>query len=569
MPSQRAKSRRSTPTVERILDKYVQAIGGETAHKKLTSRVMKGKFEIPEEELTGIIELEAMTPNKMRMILQGQTNNGSRFDLSRVFDGEVCWEINPANGGQCELSGPELAEIRRDAEFLREIRLRELYPRAILIKKKGTGKRAVRVIEAAPREGNPEEWRFNAQTGLLVQIDDTHFDDYREVDGIKLPFTIRSLSAVGTFIARFDEIKHNIPIEESRFKNHDPALAAATTDEYIQDEMKKRRIPGLALAVIKNGEIVKMNGYGVANLEHDVPVTPDTVFALASVTKQFTATAIMRLVEQGRLKQNDPITKYLPRSPRKWRGITISHLLTHTAGMTGYMDDCFFSDLGEKTDITTAEGFHAVAKDPISFTPGKRHQYSDSGYFLLGMIIENASGQPYRDFMKEQFFRPLGMASTSTLDQWAIVKHRAAGYTIRDGQVVNSRWVWQEELPSHWGVFSTAKDMVKWDQALAAGKILKESTLDEMWTPATLNDGQSYPYGYGWEVERMAGRRMITHQGLSGTEYTIFPDDKLTVIVLTNLGDHLDLNEIGSWGLTRGVARRYLSGVEAGLQQTL
>jgi CubicO group peptidase (beta-lactamase class C family) len=110
--------------------------------------------------------------------------------------------------------------------------------------------------------------------------------------------------------------------------------------------------------------------------------------------------------------------------------------------------------------------------------------------------------------------------------------------------------------------------MAKWDQALASGKVVKESTLDEMWTPALLNDGQSYPYGYGWEIEQMAGRRVITHQGLSGTEYTIFPDDKLTVIVLTNLGDHLDLNEIGSWGITRGVARRYLSGVEAGLQQT-
>jgi hypothetical protein len=170
MPSHRAKLRPSTPTVERILDKYLQAIGGETAHRKLTSRVMKGKFEIPEEKITGIIELETMPPNKMKMFLRGQTNNGARFDLSKVFDGEVCWEINPANGGQCELSGPELAEIRRDAEFLREIRLRELYPKTTLIEKKGTGKRAVHVIEATPREGNPEEWRFNAQTGLLVHL---------------------------------------------------------------------------------------------------------------------------------------------------------------------------------------------------------------------------------------------------------------------------------------------------------------------------------------------------------------------------------------------------------------
>ena len=432
--------------------------------------------------------------------------------------------------------------------------------------KEGIGKRAAYVIEATPREGNPEEWRFNVQTGLLTQIDDTYFfDDYREVDGVKLPFTVHTSSEVGKLVARFDEIRHNIPFEEARFENTDPALAAPGADEYIQDEMKKRRIPGLALAVIKNGEIVKMNGYGVANLEHDVPVTPDTVFALASVTKQFTATAIMRLVEQGRLKQDDPIIKYLPRSPRKWRGIRIRHLLTHTAGMTGYLDECFFTALGAKIDISTAEGFQAVAEDPISFTPGKRHQYSDSGYFLLGMIIEKVSGQCYRDFMAEQFFEPLGMTSTSILDQWAVVKNRAAGYTIRDGQVINSRWVWQEELPSHWGVFSTVKDIAKWDQALAAGKVVKESTLNEMWSPAPFNDGQSYPYGYGWEMNQMAGRPMITHQGLSGTEYTILPDDKLTIIVLTNLGDFLDLNEIGSWGLTRGIARRYLFGVEASL----
>src|SRR5262245_51004254 len=327
------------PTVEQIVEKYVQAIGGETAHKKLTSRVMKGKFEILEEAVIGVIEHEAMAPNKMRITLQGRTRNGANFDFLSVFDGAIGWESNPNNNGHCELGGPELAAIRRYAEFHREIKLRELYPKMTLKGKDGIGKRAAYVIEATPREGNPEEWRFNSQTGLLIQIDDTYFfDDYREVDGVKLPFTVHTSSEVGTLVARFDEIRHNIPIEKARFKNHDPALAATTTDEYIKDEMMSRRIPGLALAVIKNGEIVKINGYGVANLEHDVPVTPDTVFALASVTKQFTAAAIMRLVEQGRLKQDDPIIKYLPRSPRKWRGIKIHHLLTHTAGMTGYLD---------------------------------------------------------------------------------------------------------------------------------------------------------------------------------------------------------------------------------------
>ncbi|MCI0659835.1 MAG: serine hydrolase, partial [Acidobacteria bacterium] len=546
--------------------KYLRAIGGETAHKKLISRVMKGKFEIPEEGVIGSIEHEAMAPDRLRVTLKAQTKNGQRFESLTVFDGAAGWEFYPTNDGRRELTGEELTAIKRDAEFYREIELKEHYPKMKLKGKERVGKRAAYVVEATPREGNPEKLYFNAQTGLLIRIvdanNDVYFDEYREVDEVKLPFTVHiSSPAAGKFIARFDEIRHNIPIEEAQFKNHDPALTAVATDEYIVDEMKKRRIPGLALVAIKNGEIVKMHGYGVANLEHDVAVTPDTVFALASVTKQFTATAIMRLVEQGLLKPDDQINRYLPRSPKKWRGITVSHLLTHTAGMVGHYDDGFFLALSEKTDVTTAEDFQAIAREQICFKPGESFHYSDAGYFLLGMIIEKVSGQSYRHFMAEQFFGPLGMTSTSTLDQWAIVKHRAANYTIRDGQVINSRWVWQEELPSHWGIFSTVRDLAKWDQALAAGKVVKESTLNEMWTPVSLNNGQSYPYGYGWEVERMDGRRIITHPGLSGTEYTILPDDKLTIVVLTNLGDYLDFNEIGSWGLTRGIARRYLSGL--------
>src|SRR5262249_14223904 len=235
-------------------------------------------------------------------------------------------------------------------------------------------------------------------------------------------------------------------------------------DEYIQVEMKTRRIPGLALVVIKNGEVAKIRGYGVANLENDVPVNPDTVFDLASVTKQFTATAIMLLVEEGKIKLDDPISKYLRGSPRKWTAITIRHLLTHTAGLPEY------APLPDKLNYTTAEQFEAATGDSLSFSPGENHQYSNVGYFLLGMIIEKVSGQRYREFLAARFFKPLGMTSTSVLDQWAIVKNRAAGYTIRNGQLVNIRRVWQDELPSDWGVISTVRDLAKWDTALAAGR---------------------------------------------------------------------------------------------------
>lgn|GEM_PF-849827 len=553
-----AKSSRSIPTIEQILDKYVEAIGGEAANKKLITRVIKGTFEIPGAGVIGSIEYEAMAPNKLRTTLQGQTKNGARFELLTGFDGVIAWEFNLTSTSHRRPSDAELTAKSRNAEFYREIKLKELYPKMTLKGEQKVGGRAVYVIEATPAEGNSERWYFDVQTGLLVRLNETFFDDYREVDGVKLPFSLRTSSGAGPFIAKFDEIRHNVPIEEARFKDPDPALAAATTDEYIRTEMKKRRIPGLALVVIKNGEIAKMQGYGSANLEHDVPVTPDTVFELASVTKQFTATAIMKLVEEGKIMLDHPIMKYLPRSPRKWNGITVRHLLTHTAGLPGLHDG--FASLPDKRDYTTAEMFKSATEDPISFAPGAKYQYSDVGYFLLGMIIEKASGQRYKDFLAERFFKPLGMTSTSVDDQWAVLKNRAAGYTIHDDQIVNIRRVAQVELPSHYGVFSTVRDLVKWDNALATGKVVKEFILLVMWTPVKLKNGSFYPYGFGWELGEEDGHRTIFHGGYTGTEYTRFPDDKLTVIVLTNLGLDRGDEPVDSWGLTNEVARRYLSG---------
>jgi CubicO group peptidase (beta-lactamase class C family) len=543
------------PTVDQILDKYVQAIGGEAAYRKLTTSVGKGTFEIQEAGIVGSIEYESMAPNKLRIILRGQTKNGYQVDLWSGFDGAVGWDFNSTSGGYRELSGKELAAKRRDAEFYLEIKRKELYPKMALKGAQKVGARAVYVIEATPAEGDPENWYFDVETGLLIRIDDTYYDDYREVNGVKLPFTYRASSASGMFISRLDEVRFNIPIDEARFKYSDPALSPATTDEYIQDEMKKRRIPGLALVVIKNGEIIKMNGYGLANLEDDAPVTPDTVFELASVTKQFTATAIMRLVEQGKLKLDDPIINLLPSAPNEWKGITIRQLLTHTSGLAGGFEGSLYN----KRDISTAEVFQSAAKARMNSAPGESFNYSDPGYFLLGMIIEKVSGRRYRDFLAEQFFRPLEMTSSSVIDQWAVIRHRAAGYTIRNGQIANIRRIWQDELPSNWGVLSTVKDLAKWDMALEAGRVVKESSLAQMWTSAKLNSGRLHPYGFGWELEQSGSHRVITHGGMSGTEYTRLPDDKLTVIVLTNLGfGYGDL--VDSWGLTKGIAHRYLSG---------
>src|SRR5215475_3106109 len=509
---QSAKAPQSMPTVDQILDRYVKAIGGAAAHRKLTSHVMKSTFVIGDSDVTASYESYSQAPNKSVDIGHFKVGNGREFELSRGFNGTEGWALNPTDGGFRELSGTKLAEQKRDADFYREIKLKELYPKMALMGEVKIGDRTAYCIEATPTEGDPSKLYFEAQTGLIVRIDsisesvskgkvpvETYYEDYREVDGIKLPFTIRQPTNKYTF--KVNEVRHNVPIEEAKFISPDPtraALSAATTDEYLQVEMKKRRIPGLALVIIKNGEVVKLQGYGLANLEHEAPVTPDTVFELASVTKQFTATAIMRLVEQGKLKLDDPITMRLPSAPATWNGITIRHLLTHTSGLAGG----FSGSPYDRTDVTTDRLFRSVRDAQMSSAPGTQFEYSDPGYFLLGMIIEKASGQRYQDFLAEQFFRPLEMTSTSIIDQWSVVRHRAAGYTIRNGQIINIRRIWQEELPSHWGALSTVRDFAQWDTALAAGRVVKEASLAEMWTSVKLKNGQSYPYGFGWMIEQ-------------------------------------------------------------------
>ena len=339
---------------------------------------------------------------------------------------------------------------------------------------------------------------------------------------------------------------------------------ADSIDNYIKAEMERRHIPGVAVAVARDGKLVKARGYGVANLEHDVPVTPDTVFELASVSKQFTATAIMVLIEQGKVQLDDPVARHLSNAPETWKAITVRHLLTHTSGLPG-LGSGFKAFHPRSPRFTTAEMFDAAIKDELSFPAGERFQYSDVGYFLLGMIVEAASGQRYRDFLDERFFKPLNMTSTSVIDVSKIQKHRAANYTLRDGKLVNYWRVWDVELPSHYGVLSTVKDLVTWETALTAGKVVKPATLAQMWTPVRLNSGASFPYGFGWFVDARRGHRWISHTGITGTELSHFPDDQLTVVVLTNLGRTLEpSNRANSWGLTYGVAGRYIKGLLVG-----
>jgi D-alanyl-D-alanine carboxypeptidase len=327
-------------------------------------------------------------------------------------------------------------------------------------------------------------------------------------------------------------------------------LQIAQTDQidvYIAREMQARRIPGVAIAVIDKGKVILKRAYGIANLETDTPVKTGSIFQVASVTKQFTAAAIMMLVEEGKVQLDAHIGAYINQAPESWANITVRHLLTHTSGiMPGAIVRV---DAGGKLtmregtalyDITAKRALEVIAQEPQLFPAGERAMYCDAGYFLLGLIIEKASGQSYRDFMRKRFFEPLRMTDSGILDQWKIVKNSVPVYTIHDGQLAPWRRNWQYEVNSLAGVCSTVEDLAKWDAALLDGTLLKKTSLDLIWSPAKLNNGQEAvvtgsPYGFGWMLGDHRGNRIAEHSGASGTHVLRFLDDGLTIVVLTNL----------------------------------
>jgi CubicO group peptidase (beta-lactamase class C family) len=309
-------------------------------------------------------------------------------------------------------------------------------------------------------------------------------------------------------------------------------------DEYIKREMSAKNVPGLAFALMKNGRVLKEGAYGLANVETGARVGIDSVFELASVTKPITAVSVMMLVEQKKLALDDPVDKYLAQVPAAWHEITIRELLSHTSGLREYgLVKC---DGSELLDISTKQQFEDLARSPLLFPPGSGTQYSDSGYFLLGMIIESLSGQSYRDFLQQRIFGPLGMQHTSVLDQGTIIPNRVSPYTLRKGQLKNARRAWQHELPSWYGIWSTVEDMVKFDAGLSSGALVKLETLERMWVPATLKDGRISSidqnlYGLGWFILSSSGHRIVGHPGWTGTLYVKYPDDHTSIILLTNL----------------------------------
>jgi D-alanyl-D-alanine carboxypeptidase len=327
---------------------------------------------------------------------------------------------------------------------------------------------------------------------------------------------------------------------------------ADKVDDYLAAEMQGRNIPGLAMAVIRNGKTIKTKGYGLANVELSVRATPETVFEIGSLTKQFTAVCVMMLVDERKLGLDDPISKHLE-VPPSWKPITVRHLLTHTSGIKNYTGLPGFES---SRHLKAKEFTDKLSEYPLASPPGSTFAYCNSGYNLLGFIIEKVTGESYWLFLSHRILNPLGMASTRSRDQKSIILNRAAGYEKEKDQLIN-RDSELTDVFSAGALVSTVLDLAKWNAALDTDKLINRSTRERLWTPFRLTNGQLSSYGFGWRVDDYKGKHNIGHSGsTSGFSASLqrFPDDKLAIIVLCNSGEQ----NIATT-LARGVADAYFS----------
>ncbi len=304
----------------------------------------------------------------------------------------------------------------------------------------------------------------------------------------------------------------------------------ARMDEVVRSYVDAKQFMGSVL-VARDGKIILSKGYGSANLEWDVPNSPSAKFRLGSITKQFTAACILLLEERGKLKVEDPVKKYMPDAPAAWDKVTIFHLLTHTSGIPSFTG---FPDYHSTEAIaTTPEQLVARFRDkPLEFQPGEKWNYSNSGYVLLGYLIEKISQQSYRQFVQENIFNPLGMKDSGYDSNTEIIAHRASGYEPSAKGPANAGYIDMSIPLSAGALYSTTEDLLRWEQGLMGGKVLSAASLQKMTTPFKSD------YAFGLAVHTGNGHKVIEHNGgIEGfnTALAYYPDDKLTVVVLANL----------------------------------
>lgn len=310
---------------------------------------------------------------------------------------------------------------------------------------------------------------------------------------------------------------------------------ADAIDDAVKRSMDADHVPGVCIAVVRPDDTTDIRSYGTANIELGVKVSPDSVFRIASLSKQFCAMAVLIAKRAGKLELNQPISKYLPEAPDAWKDITVRHLLNHTSGI---------KDPGSRfvitREYTTTQYVTMLAVDPLETKPGEAYKYSSPGYTLLGIIVEKVMGKPMRDIVKAQVFDPIGMNSTSYFDAEKIVPNRSGGYQWQDGKIGNSQFLRPRIYDGSGGIMTSMNDLVKYELALRHGPVPSKETLAEMWTPGELNNGTKLTYGMGWGVNKIGDSRVVRHGGDTWgfTAYFIRHLTKnLTVLVLRNTGE--------------------------------
>jgi D-alanyl-D-alanine carboxypeptidase len=315
------------------------------------------------------------------------------------------------------------------------------------------------------------------------------------------------------------------------------AAELALMDQKILAEMADNNIPGVLIGVASRGRLVHVQAYGLANVELRAPVTDSTVFEIGSISKQFVTAATMLLVQDGRLRLDDPIHDYLADLPSEWLGVTVRQLLTHTSGIPDYEEIQTYE--AYRFRFTPEQIIREAHSRPMDFEPGMGWYYSNTGYFLLSLIVERIEGRPLGQVFRSRIFEPLGMNQTRMANPEDIIPHRASGYWVdRMGvELMNRDATQPSSTLGAGGLLSSVRDMTKWDEALYGDQLLSEESKAAMWTPTVLPNGDNTGYAFGWGVGEYRGRRSIGHGGMVAgfvANFTRLPDDEVAIIVFAN-----------------------------------
>lgn len=327
---------------------------------------------------------------------------------------------------------------------------------------------------------------------------------------------------------------------------------ADRVDDIVTAQMKAQKIPGVSIAVLKDGKPIKMKGYGFSNLEHKIPVKPETIFQSGSVGKQFTATLVVQLVHDKVFSLDDKIVKWFPEGKGKWDDVTIRHLLSHTSGLP----DAPYGLMDMRKDYTEDQLVKLLADQKVPKAPGTEWRYNNGGYVLLGVLVHRATGKFYGDLLRSRIFDPLGMTTARVINEADIIPNRAAGYESTPKGLRNQGWVSPVlNTTADGSLYLSALDYAKWDAGLYGSKLLPNKELEQTWSPAKLADGKNaggkdFGYGFGWMIPTKAGGHQFVEHGGAWQGFTTYIgrclDKKISVVVLTNLdAGHSDPGKIG------------------------